>query len=250
MPKLNQVIAIVGDQKKAAEKALTDAYQTLQKPALFDGLDRRYQPKNAEDDVKPPESKQPQASVRGLTQAIIPVLTKAWDSVATQDYANCGAAADIVVKGTVLLQKVPVTHLLFLEHKLKDLETFVSKLPVRDPAEDWRPNAASNNFSTPPAVTESTKKMSKVLVKYEATKEHPAQTELVAEDKVVGHWHLTKFSTAVSALDKENALQAVTDLAEAVKVAREEANTIQVERKEVAAKILNYVFGPLLKGTA
>jgi hypothetical protein len=64
---------------------------------------------------------------------------------------------------------------------------------------------------------------------------------------VVGYWDTRKFSTAVSNRDKETMLARVVQLAEAVKAAREEANSIVVDRKEVAAPILDFVFGGVLK---
>lgn len=38
-----------------------------------------------------------------------------FDVVATQDFANCQAKADVMVEGRVLIKDAPVTHLLFLE---------------------------------------------------------------------------------------------------------------------------------------
>jgi len=58
-----------------------------------------------------------------------------FDIVATQDWANCQAVADVVVDDQVILAQVPFTHLLFLEKQLLDIQTLVEKLPVLDPAE-------------------------------------------------------------------------------------------------------------------
>jgi hypothetical protein len=60
-----------------------------------------------------------------------------WNLVFTQDTGNQSARADIVVDGKVVLANVPVTSLLFLDKQVNDLETFVSKLPTPDPAEEW-----------------------------------------------------------------------------------------------------------------
>ena len=246
--KLNQVVAVVSGQKAEAEKALTAAYHAFQKGELFSGLSRTYTPKNADDgDVKPPEVKNPQQSVRELYRAVEPVLVKTWDSVATQDWANCTAKADVVVDGEVLLAAVPGPHLLFLEHKLTDLKAFVEKLPVRDGAETWTYDDTANMYVTPVVRKDSTKKLNKPIVLYDATDKHPAQTQLIVEDVVVGHWNEKRFSTAASAKDREAMLGRIAKLAEAVKEAREEANSIYVERKEVAAPILDFVFGGALK---
>ena len=50
--------------------------------------------------------------------------------LATQDFANCQAKANVVVDGQTILKEVPVTHLLFLEKQLVDLRTFIDGLPT------------------------------------------------------------------------------------------------------------------------
>jgi hypothetical protein len=245
--KLNQVVAVVSSQKPETEKALTEAYHALQKPDLFSGLSRTYTAKNEAEAGKPPENKNPQKSVRDLYAAIRPVLKKTWDSVATQDWANCEARADVRVGDEVLLTQVPVPHLLFLEHKLEEMKAFVTKMPTRDGAEEWLFSDEANCYVTNPSRRESTRKEAKPIVLYPATDKHPAQTQLIQEDVVVGYWDERKKSTAVSAKEKEEMLARVSALAEAVKVAREEANSIAVERREVADMVLGYLFDGVLE---
>jgi hypothetical protein len=246
--KLNQVVAVVTGQKPETEKALTEAYHALQKPELFTGLSRTYTPRSDDDrDAKPPESKRPQRNIREMFASLVPVLTKTWNSVATQDWGNCEARASVTVDGQTILSQVPVPHLLFLEHKLSEMKAFVEKMPVRDGAEEWNFSPDANCFTTNPIRRESTRKVTKPIVLYQATDKHPAQTQLIQEDEVVGHWNEKRFSTAVSAQEKEEMLRRVAALTDAVKVAREEANSIVVERKEVAAPILDFLFKGILQ---
>ncbi len=248
MPKLNQIIAIVSGQKSEAEKALTETYHALQKPELFSGLTRVYTAKNDSDgDTKPPERKNPQKSVKDLFASIEATLAKTYDNVATQDWGNCQAKADVVVDGVPILKDVPVTHLLFLEHKLQDFKTFVDKMPVRDGADEWVFNTTTNSFVAQATQKEVTRKDQVPIVLFPATDKHPAQTQLITKDVVVGHWEEKRFSTAISVTEKEAMLKKVVKLNEAVKQAREEANSIPVEKKEVAGKLLDYVFGGILK---
>jgi hypothetical protein len=164
------------------------------------------------------------------------------DVVATQDWANCQARADVVVDGRKLLQGVPVTHLLFLEKQLVDLRTFVEALPVLDAAEDWEYKPEVDSYVSRPARTNRTRKVPKNHVKYEATKEHPAQVEVYMEDVWVGTWTTTKFSGAVPAAARNAMLERVRKLLEAVKCAREEANGLEVKPQKVGASLLGYVF--------
>src|SRR5580704_12206016 len=114
MGKLNQVIAVVAGKKKNASDVLTSCYHRVQKAPLFDGISRTYQPKDEDGEKLPPESKSIQVKVGDLITEARTALTEMFDIVATQDYANCEARADVIVNGTTVLSKVPVTHLLFL----------------------------------------------------------------------------------------------------------------------------------------
>src|SRR4029079_13612726 len=103
---------------------------------------RSYKSKDETGETQPPENKLVQVKVKELVQRISRDLAEMFDVVATQDWANCQAHADVEVDGRKILSGVPVTHLLFLEKQLVDLHTFVNKLPTLDPAERWEFNHA------------------------------------------------------------------------------------------------------------
>lgn len=243
MGKLNQVIAVVASKKTKATQTLTDIYHKVQKSVLFDGISRTYQPKDEDGERLPSESKSIQVKVNDLVREATTALTEMYDCVATQDWANCQAKADVVVSGKIILSKVPVTHLLFLEKQLTDLTTFVGKLPTLDPAETWSFNASADHYATVPAETSRTRKVPKAFVKYEATKEHPAQVETFHEDVLAGYWKMIKFSGAIPAKEKNGMLERVRRLHEAVVKAREEANSIEAPNVSVAKDIFAYIFG-------
>ena len=103
--------------------------------------------------------------------------TELWNLVLTQDAGNQNARADVAIDGQVLLANVPVTTLLFLDKQVAELETFVTKLPTPDPAEEWTHDPNSGLLKSNASESVRTAKEPAVFVKYEATKEHPAQTE-------------------------------------------------------------------------
>jgi hypothetical protein len=181
MPKLNQIIAIQAGKKSQAKETLTEAYHLLKKPELLSGLVRTYQPRDEGGEPQPEERKQVQVKVNDLINKVLADLTEMFDVVATQDWANCQARADVVVDGQRLLQSVPVTHLLFLEKQLVDIRTFIDSLPVLDAAEEWDYKAEADCYVSRPSRSHRTKKVPKSHVKYEATKEHPAQVEMYME---------------------------------------------------------------------
>lgn len=242
MPKLNQVIAVEKSVKSKAHADLTEAHQQLQKPALLAGISRTYRPKDDDGERLPPESTRVQVRSPDVIRKTAEVLTQLFDVVATKDWANCEARADVVVDGDVLLEKAPVTYLLFLEKQLVDLHTFVKKLPVLDPSESWVEDASQNCYATEAVETMRTKKVPRNHVKAEATEKHPAQVEVYYEDIAVGYWRTVKFSGAMPARRVAALLDRVEKLQRAVKFAREEANAIEVKNQKVGDALFAFLF--------
>ena len=75
-----------------------------------------------------------------------------------------------------------------------------------------------------------------------ATEHHPAQVEVYYEDVVVGYWRTVKFSGALPAQRINTLLKRIESLQEAVKFAREEANSIDVDEQKVGKKVFSYLF--------
>jgi hypothetical protein len=241
--KLNQIIAVSKGVKSQTLRTLTDGHRDVQKPALLSGISRTYQPKDDEGERLPPESTKVQLTANGVISEVTDALVRLFDVVATQDYANCAAKADVVVDGRVIAAGVPVTYLLFLEKQLTDLHTFVDKLPVLDPSENWTWSEAAGHYAADPVQTTRTKKVPRNHVKAEATEKHPAQVEMYTEDVIVGTWTTIKFSGALPAAKIREMRERVTKLAQAVKFARETANAEDVTDVTIGDAVLSYVFG-------
>ncbi len=242
MAKLNQVIAIEKGVKSRVYAFLSATYKAFQKPALFNGLSRQYQKKDEDSEDYPPENVRVQMNAAALLDEISENMVEYFDVVAQKDWANCEAKANVEVDGKVLLENVPATYLLFLEKQLNDLKDEVAKLPELDPAHDWTLDAATNVYKAAPTQTSKTKKVPKVIVKYEATEHHPAQTELVSLDEVVGTWHTVLHSGAIPAPRKKVLQKRLQNLIKAVKFAREAANESKAPKKEVGQRVFGYLF--------
>lgn len=241
MTQLNQIIAVAKGVKSKAVRDLTDAHHQVQKTALLSGLSRTYRPKDDEGEQLPPESTKVQINVEDVLADVKAGLTRLFDVVATQDWANCTARADVTVNGETVLADVPVTYLLFLEKQLVDLRTFVAKLPTLDPAKDWEISTATGGWATKPTETVRTAKVPRNHVVAEATEKHPAQVQVYTEDVTVGYWTKIEFSGAVPAARVRELTERVDRLAEAVKFAREKANSAEVTDQHVGAQVLDYL---------
>lgn len=238
--KLNQVLAIEKGVKSRTQRSITEAYHKIQKDALLSGLFKTYTPLDDAGLHLPPEHKRVQVRADEILKGVRKALTELLDITARKDFANCDARTDLVV-GNVTVSSVPVTYLLFLEKQLTDLRTLVGKVPVLDSAEDWTFDETTGVFKTSPVKTTRTQKVHKPIVLYDATEEHPAQTQLVSLDETVGHWSTTKQSGALPAPRREQLLEKLERLLEAVKFARETANSNVAPEVKVGEVVFSYL---------
>lgn len=243
---LHQLIAIAGSKRKAAEDTKTQVYHRIQNPDAFNGMSRRYNPyqdATSDNEVErlPPEDKFAVTTVKAELARFQAAMVELLDTVAAMDKGNTQAKTDIVVDGKTLAKEVPVTTLLFLEKQLVDFSTFLSKLPVVDPAEQWSYDDASGMLRTDAKTTVRTKKVQKVVVLAPATEKHPAQVQLVPDDVAVGAWQTIKNSGALTATQKQKLVDRARQLLEAVQMARETANMQTVEKVNLGAQLYGYI---------
>lgn len=242
MPKLNQIVAIEKSVKSRVYGDFTELHKASQKADLFTGFSKNYRKRDEEGEEYPPEQKRVQLEAGETLNQVAKLLTELFDVTATKDFANCTAFADVVVDGQILIEQAPVPFLLFLEKQLTDLHTFVDKMPTLDPADDWIGDPNSGLYKTASIATQRTKKVQRPVVLYEATEKHPAQTQLITEDVVVGYWDTVKQSGALPIPRKRQLLDRIEKLSQAVKFAREQANDSEAPEKSVGASVFGYLF--------
>ena len=242
MTKLNQILAIESNKKKHNHEEISKLHHATTKEALMKGFHRVYHPKDESGESLPPESQKVQFRYKEVIEQSCDRLAELFDVPATKDWTNCEATADVIVDGEVFLRAVPVPFLLYLEKQLDDQRTFVSKMTELDPGENWNWDANSGQFKSD--VVAQTKKAKKkvAIVLYDATPEHPAQTQLIDEEVIVGTWKTTKFSGAIPGQEKKRMLAKIQVLIDAVKFAREQANGTEAKQQKVGKKVLSYIF--------
>lgn len=242
MAKLNQIVAVEKGIKARAEKDLTEAHHGLKKADLLNGISRIYKPCAEDGEQLPAENKRVQVMVEDTIKRTADILVELFDITATKDYANCEARADVEVDGRVLVKNAPVSYLLWLEKRMTLIHEFVKELPKLNEADDWHIDKNSGWWATDEEVTHRTKKVPLAFEKAPATDKHPAQVDVVHEDKIVGYWHVVKRSGAVPAMRVRALLDRVEKLQRAVKVARESANMAEAPKVETGREIFGYLF--------
>lgn len=241
--KLSQYLPLLKGAKNLAHGKVTTFYHQLQKPGEFVGRVRTFKPIN-DADVLPDEIQIVQSRVPELLDEATAELTKLFDHQAAVDWGNANpeVRGKVIVGGKVLLDDVPVPYLLFLEKQLKDWVAILKRLPQLDPTQQWHWDADREEFFTEPALTAKTKRVTKHTVVVQATDRFPAQTASQDDDVVIGHWHTVYRSGAIHRKRARQLLERAEELADAVKVAREEANSKDVVSKRgIGATVFKFL---------
>ena len=241
MPKQHEIVAIEADFKKRSKQEQTDIYKQIQKPDLYFGLHREYHPYDDEGEKLPPEHKKIQQDAREDIEAFDKLSSRLIDLNATKDMTNTVAFADLIVDGETLATKLPVTTLLSLEKELHHVRAFYSALPTLPTDSIWTKDEATGHYVSPSVDTVRSKKEQIPIVLYEATTDHPAQTQLVTKDINVGVWRTRKISAAISERDKRTLLDRVDRLIDGVKQARERANSVEVVDVKIGETLFRYL---------
>jgi hypothetical protein len=243
MAKLNQVVAIEKGVKGRVYGEITELHKSSQKGELFGGFVKTYRKKDEDGEDFPQEKKQVQMVGDAVLKRVASLESELMDVTAQKDWANCAAKANVQVDGQPLLHDVPVTYLLFLEKQITDLRTFIEKMPTLDTADNWTRDENTGIFKTEAIPTHRTKKVARPIVLYDATKEHPAQTQLIQEDITIGWWDTVKHSGALPVPRKQALLERIESLLKAIKFAREEANGADAAPIAVGQQIFEFILG-------
>jgi len=242
MAKLNQIIAVVSGKKSRAHDLLTTSHRAWHKDRIT-GINRTYRPKDEDGERLQPESRSVQLRVRDALSKLGEELVDFMNAVATQEYGNCQAKADVIVDGKTLLKDVPISAILFAQKQLIDIHTFINNIPTLPADKEWRWDEAKNCYVTEPEETVKTQKVPTTHVKFDPTENHPGQAEIISMDRVVGYWTKIEMSGAIPEQDRDDMLKRVNKLQDALKVSKEVANSIEVDQQTAFGKqLLNFVF--------
>ena len=241
MSKLKQWVGVRKGVSQKATSALTVLHRDSQKASNYAGLSKKYRPKTDDAETYPPESKNVVLVGEQVLQSAQEVETDWWDVIATCERGNQEAKADLVVDGEVLVKDASVPLLLFLDKRIKDLTVFVEKLPTLDPNEVWEKDANGDLYRTDKQTTHRTAKEQVAIVLYDATDHHPAQTQLITKDVLVGWWDTIKTSGALPAPRKREVLKRLDKLGRGIKFAVEQANDTEVKQQHIGDALFSWL---------
>ena len=246
MAKLHEVLAVEGDLEGTFKKLSLETHKTFSKPALFTGMHKTCEMFNEGDIAPPDEHQEMTTTVREKLEYLAKAGVKYFNTVFSKDATNCVASANVEVDGKVLLENVPATFLLGLENKLKKLREVYESIPTLQQGIKWEKDETLGEgvyVSVHPDVKLKTAKQFKHQVLYEATEKHPAQIEKWEEQVPVGQYITNIHSGMFTPARKSEVLGKIDKLIQAVKKARQRANTTELVKRDVGNTIFDYING-------
>jgi hypothetical protein len=246
MAKLHELLAVEGDKQAIAKAVVEEAKVTFtKKPELFHGAQKRYQSFIADENVDGfEETASLTTTVKDKLAYVFNAVGNALDVSLAKEATNQTATADLIVDGVTLGTKLPVTFLLGLESRLKELREMFLTVPTLSNGIEWVEDAqkGENVFRMKePEKKFRTHKTFRHKVLYEATDKHPAQIEKWEETENIGLYIIDHWSGMISSAQKAMLLTRLDKLIHETKRARQRANSVDVVERTIGAEIENFL---------
>lgn len=255
-PHLHEILAVEQEKKAGAERARSKSIETFRsKQSHFTGIRRTFTP-FAVDEERGEQAGERLEAQTNLVKTVMEelqntfgVLSHAIDIGFQLDEANTRAKADIIVDERVLATDVPATFLLQMERRLGEVRALLKEVPTFDPVRRWEIDLSADkaNVLRSEVVTTIRKQRTRQYnVMVEATKEHPAQVDIVETDKPVGEIKSYEWTGMLSPGKKAALLLQLERLLTGIKQARSRANLTHIEpERKVAKVLLDFLLEPI-----
>lgn len=244
MGKMHELLAVEADRNGKATKIINESLSTFKnKQGHFVEQIVNFKPFAEGDEDRLEGHMAMTTTVMDKLKYASKTLASYYDVVFQKECTNTIAKSDVVLSdGTVFLTAVPATALLALEKELGRIMDVYNSLPTLEPGVPWKacPDKGEGVFTNVESKIR-TKKITKPVVLYAATKEHPAQVREMNEDVPVGLVETSIFSSKLTSKDKSELLDRLDNLKTAFKKARMRANCQKVEAGNIGKKVFDYL---------
>jgi hypothetical protein len=225
----------------AAEKTVAAAWSTVYDETLkklanehfFKGYVKGLKmltesPQNDALEAAAAENKALPTNVRDTLDYAFKIYADAENLQAQKNFTNTQALADVMFRGQVLFNQLPVDELLGLETRVAKIRVLMTTMPTLDATRNWSRDPNTGAWISEPEHTVKTEKVMTPVELSPATDKHPAQVEKVTKDIPVGKVTTQHFSGACTAVQKADAIRLVDELLVELKKARMRANETAV----------------------
>ncbi|MBU0550336.1 hypothetical protein KKF91_08000 [Myxococcota bacterium] len=254
--RIHEILAVEPEIKGNAERARSHTVEMFRsKQSHFNGMRRTFKLFAVNEDQGETGGERLEAETRLVTTVMdeLRIMLKAVGEAInigyTIDEANTRGRADIVVDDEVLLKGVPATFLLQLEKRLKEIRTVLKEIPCFDPIRLWTEDKGADRehvLRAEPVVTIRKQRARKYNVMYEATKEHPAQVDVMEIDEPIGEIRAYDWTGMLAPRQKHQLIERLDALIQAVKAARARANEVEAEiERQLSKALFDYLLRPI-----
>ncbi len=244
MGKLHELLAVEGDLRGISEKILNETHGTFTKKAdHFSGFIKTLKMFDDNAPESAPERKELVTTVPAKIDYMSDSIIRYLNAVLQKERTNQDAKADIIIDGTTIAKDIPATFLLGLEAKLKAVRKIYEVIPTLQPGIKWEEDSTKDNVykQAHPEETFKTARVPKSTVAYEATEHHPAQIDRWEETIDTGKWVKENWSGMITPTEKSKLLGRMDKLIQAVKKARQRANTAKVVKCTIGKEIFDFI---------
>lgn len=254
MGKIHEHLAALNEIENQDKAMSEETRKTFGKRELFEGHDRIL---HMHDEKRKAEEAGAGDS-QTLTTTVIERLyyenkfsIKNLDMQLQREVANTKAKATIELPGGAKIENVPVTFLMYFEkYLIQKRKTYLS-IPTLDTTMKWEPADKEKlqgvHQTVKPESTNKTEKDRVVIVKFEATDKHPAQTELFDKDIIVGHYEKACKTGKFTPAQKHKLISYIDGCIVAVKRAKARANETIVEKEKIGKSLFDEMMKVVLE---
>lgn len=244
----HELIAVEADLKESATQMMADALNTFsKKPDHFKGhVKSTVYFDSARENENTTDEKALVTTVDDKLNYALSFLGKYYDALLQKEATNQVASADLVVDGVTIAENVPSTFLLGMENRLKNLRDVLIAIPTLEPNMTWDLDQSADRagiYKSPPVVQMKSELTHSYKVLYEATEHHPANIKELTEQKPVARMETVHTSGMWTPHRKANAIARLDKMLRAVKRARQQANTAEIQRRTISDQMFAYVLG-------
>lgn len=246
---LHQILAVESEVEGEATKIIEEAYLTFTKRTHhFSGHHKQLQmfDEARQKEAEAAEEKQEMVTtVPAKLRYVSKAIARWFDVLLQKESTNQSARANLKV-GEREFGELPATFLLGMESRLKKVRSLIESVPTQAPGIRWDKDESLDENAYrmhEPEKRAKTERKVEYKILQAPTKEHRAEIEKWNVDTPVGTFITERWTGLITPLQKSQMLSRCDELVRAVKQARMEANTAEVENDQVGQSMLDYILG-------
>lgn len=250
--KLHELLAVEADLEGRAKVVMNETQNVFKNGNFFQGFHRTYKPFVDDGIDHPVEQSALATTVNAKLDYAGKAISQYYDALLQKESTNQVAVSDLVVDGQVIAEAVPATFLLGMESRLKTLRGVYAQIPTLDQGIAWQLDEGKGKdiyVASAPEESMKTQRTIKSKVLYEARfpkegesgQSIPAVIDKWEEVENVGKYTKNTWCGMITPARKSELLDRIDQLLRAVKKARQRANTTEVVKSQIGAKLMDFI---------